>query len=86
MANEFNISYWNYRLMLAENGEWHLREVYYDADDNVVGWTANPAAPWGETADEIASVMRLMLEAFDRPPLTESELPGFQPNSEAASG
>ena len=51
-------AYWNHRMTVqVVDGEelWDVRELYYDADDNVVGWTAEPVGPHGETVEELRS-------------------------------
>lgn len=68
------VAYWDYRMVLAGNGEWGIREVFYDKDDVVLGWTGYPAAPWGDTPEELAGVLTRMQKAADRPPLVEADL------------
>lgn len=41
------VAYWDYRMFLAENDEWSIREVFYDKDGTVLGWASYPAALWG---------------------------------------
>jgi hypothetical protein len=69
------VAYWNYRMMLADNGEWGIREVFYDKDDVIVGWTSYPCVAWGETPEELTDVLARMQKAADRPPLVETDLP-----------
>lgn len=68
---------WNHRVMRSEYaGEsYHtIREVFYDEDGNIEGWTAEPIAPQGETPEELRDELQRMLACLDRPVLEEDEL------------
>lgn len=67
-----------YRVMLVGNGEWQVREVFYDAAVGVAGWSPVPASLWGVDEDDLAAVFARVAEAFSLPPLVESDLPGYR--------
>lgn len=59
---------WNFRLTKEEvHGEvqYAIREVYYDKDSKIIGWTADPSAPTGETKQEFISELVRMLAATE---------------------
>lgn len=61
----------NWRYMAAVESHrygvevWSIREVY--GKDGKSGWTASPASPVGDTREELANVLRMMLSDLDRP-------------------
>jgi hypothetical protein len=69
------VAYWDYGMFLAENGEWGIREVFYDKDGTVLGWASYPAALWEDTLEGLAGVLIRMQKAADRPPLVEADFP-----------
>lgn len=51
---------WNYRLTKMREGDedvFAIREVYYDAEGNVNGWTENPVYPQGSSWVEFLNDM-----------------------------
>jgi hypothetical protein len=66
--------YWNHRLVKGPAGEFTMREVYYDDDGTIIGWTEDPIAPFGNTTEEIIVELDRMSEACHKPVLQESEL------------
>jgi hypothetical protein len=64
---------WNYRLMVDENGYYSIREVFYDENKNIDGWT-DECSPFGEDLNEIQQDINYMLQAFQRDILVESEI------------
>jgi len=50
---------WNYRLVQFENERWGIREILYDAEDNMVAWYSKATVPTGEDREEL-------LESLDR--------------------
>lgn len=66
---------WNYRLV-DYGSHLALHEVYYGPDGKVEGGTASPRAITGDTAEEIAEDLELMLEDIRKhPPLREQDMP-----------
>ena len=62
---------WNYRVVRrvrAGEIELTLREVYYEGEE-ISGWTAEDAEPFGTTVEELRADLQLMLGALDRPVL-----------------
>lgn len=65
--------HWNYRLTVqtVEGVEvWTVRELHYDDENNVTGWTENAASPYGESWQECAEDLLTMsgvvgLPAYD---------------------
>lgn len=72
------MSHWNYRVLRKHHTEtdsvtYHVHEVYYRDDGYIEGWTQEPVAPMGETAEELREDIRYFLHAFRRPILEERE-------------
>lgn len=63
-------TYWNHRMTveLVEGEElWGVRELYYDVDDNVVGWTAETVTPHGETVEELRADLARFHATAEKP-------------------
>ena len=46
---------WNYRVMVDGDGNYSIREVYYNDEKAIEGWTEE-CSPFGETYDRFADV------------------------------
>jgi hypothetical protein len=64
---------WNYRVMVDGDGTYSLREVYYDENKKIEGWT-DECMPIGESLEEIISDLKYMQQAIMRPILVETEI------------
>jgi hypothetical protein len=64
---------WNYRVFIAKDAPYHIREVYYDKDNQVDGYVGSGAWPSGDTLEELRKDLEHMLEALDKPVLEEKE-------------
>lgn len=75
------IVFWNHRIMSRVDGpgttyeetNLYVVEVYYHDNGNVIGWTEKEEVR-GSDLEEIRSTLTWMLEALDKPILSESEL------------
>lgn len=75
------MSHWNYRVVRVElpSGGWwdSIREVHYNDDGSIYGWTGEPAAPVDThepedgPAEGIGRVLEMMGAALYKPVLTE---------------
>lgn len=65
------MGHWNYRVTYDDDvlPHYEVREVYYDDDGAVAGWTEQPMAPFGENLDELRDDLAKMQEALNRPVL-----------------
>ena len=66
------MSHWNYRVIRNRHTEtdsvtYQVHEVYYREDGGIEGWTQEPVAPLGETAEELREDIRYFLHAFRCP-------------------
>ena len=59
--------------MVNGDGHYSMREVFYDENKNIEGWT-DECSPFGETLEELTSDMNYMMQAFQRDILVESEI------------
>lgn len=64
---------WNYRV-INKDGSLGLHGVYYDEHDNIEGMDRDPNAPTGENLDELRTMLKLMLEALEKPIIDYQEL------------
>lgn len=60
------LGHWNYRITLDAEGEYTFREVYYDENGKVVGWTSEETAPFSESLE---GLRRFIEEALAKPVL-----------------
>ena len=78
LANAFNGSYWNTRIIKMhvdgkyDNGEeYHetymgIFEVYYDKDNKPIAWTEDPISITFDDKDEFGDVLGHILDANDK--------------------
>lgn len=82
MSEEPTIDHWNYRVRqyVAPEGDTVVEfiEVYYDADDNIVLWTAEGVAPCGESWDDLDHDVEMMVDGLAKDTLFDGDLPGSQ--------
>lgn len=64
----------NYRVMRDSEGNCTIREVYYDDDGEILGWTEEPAAPFGEDEMELARDVSHFVRALALDVLDEEDL------------
>lgn len=46
-----------------------IKEVHYDDNDAIVGWTLDDMTPYGESPEELKQSLQWMLEACEHPVL-----------------
>lgn len=66
---------WNYRVFREENGDYVIREVFYDEDDSILGCTENAVEPVGRSMEELAKQLEWFKEALSLPVLTLADIP-----------
>ena len=65
---------WTYRVIRRKEGEYvsfGIHEVYDYDDEYGEGWTMDQCHPLGESVDELADDLRMMLAALNKPVLEE---------------
>ena len=64
------MSHWNYRVMKRLNSdgehEYGIYEVYYDDNNNILGWTENSLTPVCYSEDGLLHELELMKEALKK--------------------
>ena len=68
IEKEINKVSWNYRVV-KENDYYTIKEVYYDKDGNVDGWTEMDVSPGGETFEEFLDSFELYRKCVYKPVL-----------------
>lgn len=71
---------WNYRVFREEDGDFIIREVFYDDDGSILGCTAHAVEPFGRTLEELAISIADFQAALAFPLLTLADMP--QPSME----
>ena len=66
---------WNYRVFQEPEGDFTIREVFYDEAGEITGCTANPVEPFGQTFAELKQCLQDFQAALELPILTLSDLP-----------
>ncbi len=69
---------WNYRVFLETNGDYIIREVFYDDDGGIIGCTEDSVEPKGRSLDDLAHDIEWFREALDLPILTLADIPVVQ--------
>lgn len=57
--------YWNYRV-IRKNGEFGIHGVYYDENDNIIGYDIEPNVYVGSDLNDLKNTLTLMMEATDK--------------------
>lgn len=66
---------WNYRVFREEDGDYIIREVFYDENGVTLGCTAHAVEPIGHSLEELAEDIASFQEALTLPVLTLSDMP-----------
>ena len=72
-------SYFDYRVLLTDQGDYEIRDVYYDTSGEVVSWGSEANGFVGEDLEDLATGIGFAVRAMAKPILVESELPGYTP-------
>jgi len=66
---------WNYRVMCYTDSQggktYGIHSVYYDKNDNITGYSAEPTPLIGDTLEELREDFSKALLAFDKPVLDQ---------------
>lgn len=65
---------WNYRVFREENGDYIIREVFYD-NGSILGCTEEAVEPFGQSLEELAKDIEWFKEALTLPVLTLADIP-----------
>lgn len=66
---------WDYRVFCEENGDYVIREVFYDKAGSILGCTRDAVEPSGRSLDELAKDIEGFREAIALPVLTLADFP-----------
>lgn len=66
---------WNYRVFREADGDYVIREVFYDEAGGVLGCTAQPVEPFAASLDDLATTLEDFQAALQLPVLTVAEMP-----------
>lgn len=66
---------WNYRVFREDDGDYIIREVFYDEQGTILGCTADAVEPIGSSLAELAEDIGSFQEALNLPVLTLADMP-----------
>jgi hypothetical protein len=66
---------WEYRVFREVNGDYIIREVFYDEHGAVLGCTADAVEPMGQTLEALAEDIASFQAALSLPILTLADIP-----------
>lgn len=66
---------WNYRVFREDDGDYIIREVFYDDQGAILGCTAEAVEPIGRSLTELAEDMNAFQAALNLPILTLADMP-----------
>ena len=82
--------HWDHRVVkeTLDNGEvWYsVREVYYNKDGSIFGYTDEPVGVVGESVDEIREELEMTLKCLDNPVLVDGEVEFVDVEGESHDG
>jgi hypothetical protein len=73
---------WNYRVFQEEDGDYVVREVFYDEEGAIVTCTTDAVEPVGGTLDELRQCLDDFRAALAQPVLTLKDIPEATPRSQ----
>ena len=66
---------WNYRVFKEANGDYIVREVFYDEDGSIISCTKNGVEPIGQSLEELTEDIEYYQAALTLPVLTLADIP-----------
>jgi hypothetical protein len=61
---------WTYRVFRDQADRYSVREVFYERDGSIITYGKAPAAPVGDSPEEVLQLIMWFKEAFDLPILS----------------
>ncbi len=66
---------WDYRVFKEDNGDYIIREVFYDGKGCIVGCTKDAVEPFGTSLQNLAEQIEAFKKALTLPVLTLEDVP-----------
>ena len=66
---------WEYRVFEEEDGDFTIREVFYNDSGDPIGCTAEPVEPYGATLEALAQCLQDLQKALTLPVLHIADIP-----------
>jgi hypothetical protein len=66
---------WNYRVFREDDGDYIVREVFYDEKGAIIGCTESAVEPIGRSIEDLAEDIRSFQAALTLPILTLDDMP-----------
>ncbi len=66
---------WNYRVFLEDDGDYIVREVFYDETGEIIACTQDAVEPLGESLQALREDIAMFQEALQLPVLTLADVP-----------
>jgi hypothetical protein len=78
---------WNYRVFREDNGDYIIREVFYDDNGAICGCSEDAVEPFGSSFEELVHDIDAFKEALTMPVLTLQDIPSVtQPDKASDRG
>src|SRR5262245_53640725 len=61
---------WTYRVFRDQTSRYSVREVFYERDGSIIGYSKVPVALVGDSPEEVLQLLNWFREAFDLPILS----------------
>jgi hypothetical protein len=66
---------WDYRIFKEDNGDYIIREVFYDEEGCIIGCTEEGVEPFGHSLEDLAEQLEAFKKALTLPVLTLADIP-----------
>ena len=66
---------WDYRIFKEDNGDYIIREVFYDEEGCIIGCTEDGVEPFGQSLEDLAEQIEAFKQALTLPVLTLADIP-----------
>lgn len=66
---------WDYRVFKEDNGDYVIREVFYDDQGSIIGCTRDAVEPFGTSLQDLTQQIESFKESLAMPVLTLADVP-----------
>ena len=66
---------WDYRVFKEDNGDYIIREVFYDEKSCIIGCTEDGVEPFGHSLEDLVEQLEAFKKALTLPVLTLADIP-----------
>ena len=77
---------WDYRVFKEENGDYIIREVFYNDKKSIVSCTQDAVEPFGSSLEDLSEQIEVFKQALKLPVLTLADVPLKEKTMEKQNG